>query len=72
MLVGALEIVGKAKPLAAAAREVWILYPLDPAPGSRWVPVAWIVLGLIGMAVQLGWTGGERGRVGRRRKNKRQ
>lgn len=37
--------------------SVWILYPLTPGPGQRWVPVAWIVLGLAGTAVQLGVTG---------------
>ena len=36
---------------------MWILYPLTPAPGERWVPIAWIVLGLVGTAVQLGMTG---------------
>jgi hypothetical protein len=45
---------------AARANDVWILYPFTPAPGARWVPVAWIVLGLIGTAVQLGMTGGKR------------
>ena len=41
--------------------------PLDPAPGRRWVPIAWIVLSLIGTGVQLGFTGGEKGRVGRKK-----
>jgi len=45
---------------AASAGEVWILYPLTPAPGHRWVPFAWIVLGLIGTGVQLGITGRKR------------
>jgi hypothetical protein len=39
--------------------EVWILYPTS-ADGERWVPIAWLVLGLIGVAVQLGMTGGKR------------
>src|SRR6185295_5908221 len=39
--------------------EVWILYP-QAAPGERWAPIAWIVLGLIGVGVQLGVTGGKR------------
>lgn len=47
---------------------VWVAYPLDPAPGQGWVPFAWIALGLAGTAVQLGWTGGEKGRVGKRKK----
>src|SRR5207245_2810532 len=46
---------------AAAAREVWILHPLAPSPGQRWVPIAWIALGLIGTGVQLGVTGRRRG-----------
>jgi hypothetical protein len=41
----------------AAANNVWILYPFTPAPGLRWVPVAWFVLGLFGAAVQFGITG---------------
>ncbi len=69
MIVGAMALMGDPRALAAAARsDVWVLYPLDPAPGQRWVPYAWIVLGLIGVAVQLGITGGDKGRVGRRRK----
>jgi hypothetical protein len=45
---------------AASENDVWILYPLTPAPGEAWVPVAWIVLGLIGTAVQLGVTAKKR------------
>jgi hypothetical protein len=69
VIVGAMAVIGNPEALAAAAAgDVWVLYPLDPAPGRGWVPVAWIVLGLIGTTVQLGWTGGEKGRVVRRRK----
>jgi hypothetical protein len=69
VIVGAMALFGNpAAMTAAAAGNVWVAYPLDPAPGQRWVPVAWIVLGLIGATVQLGWTGGERGRVVRRKK----
>jgi hypothetical protein len=32
---------------------VWILYPLDPAPGERWVVAAWILIGLAGTAIQV-------------------
>jgi hypothetical protein len=39
--------------------EVWILYP-QAAPGERWAPLAWLALGLIGVAVQLGYTGPRR------------
>jgi hypothetical protein len=41
---------------SASSDAVWILYPLSPAPGQRWVPVLWIVLGLVGTVVQLGLT----------------
>jgi hypothetical protein len=70
LLVGALALVGDRTAVAAAAGDVWVAYPLDPAPGQQWVPVAWVVLGLIGVGVQMGITGGEKGRVGRRRKRK--
>jgi hypothetical protein len=69
LIVGAMALVGDKKALAAAASgNAWVAYPLDPAPGQQWVPLAWIVLGLIGVGVQMGITGGEKGRVGRRRK----
>jgi uncharacterized protein DUF4203 len=45
---------------AASAGDVWILYPLTPSPGHQWVPLAWIVLGLIGTGVQLAITGRKR------------
>ena len=68
MIVGVMALVGDKRALSAAANgDVWVAYPLDPAPGRRWVPVVWIVLGLVGAAVQLGWTGGDRGRVVRRK-----
>jgi hypothetical protein len=71
MIVGAMALVGDRAALAAAAAgDVWVAYPLDPAPGRRWVPLAWISLALIGTGVQLGWTGGEKGRIVRRRKRK--
>jgi hypothetical protein len=57
VIVGGLAVSGdRGAARAAAAGDVWILYPLTPAPGQRWVPVAWIVLGLIGTGVQLGVT----------------
>jgi hypothetical protein len=69
LIVGTMALLGNQSAMtAAAAGNVWVAYPLSPAPGQRWVPLAWIVLGLIGTTVQLGWTGGERGRVVRRKK----
>jgi uncharacterized protein DUF4203 len=71
MIVGAMALVGDRTALAAAAAgDVWVAYPMNPAPGQRWIPIAWLALGAIGTGVQLGITGGEKGRVGRRRKRR--
>ena len=68
-IVGAMALLGDQQALrAAAANDVWVFYPLDPAPGRGWVPYAWIALSLLGAAVQLGITGGEKGRVVKRKK----
>jgi hypothetical protein len=54
VIVGGLAVAGdRSAAKAATAGDVWILYPLSPAPGQRWVPVAWVALGLLGTAVQL-------------------
>jgi hypothetical protein len=69
ILVGALVLVGDSAVMASAlAGDAWIVYPLDPAPGRKWVSIVWVVVGLIGTAVQLGFTGGEKGRVGQKKK----
>ena len=57
LVIGALAVLGnRAATSAARGGDVWILYPMTPGPGQPWVPVAWVVLGLIGVAVQLGVT----------------
>jgi hypothetical protein len=69
LIVGAMALIGdKAAMAAAAAGDVWVAYPLNPAPGQRWVPFAWLALGAAGAAIQLWVTGGEKGRVVRKRK----
>ncbi len=61
VIVGGLAAAGdRGAARAMSTGDVWILYPMTPAPGQRWVPVAWIVLGLIGTGVQLGITGRKR------------
>ena len=58
VIVGGLAAAGdRGAAKAASAGDVRILYPTSPAPGQKWVPIAWIVLGLIGTGVQLGITG---------------
>ena len=37
--------------------QVWMVYPLDLSPGRRWVIAAWLVVGLIGVFIQLRFTG---------------
>ena len=54
----------KAKLAAAAAGDVWVPYPMQPAPGQAWVPWAWLVLGVAGVLAQLYVTAG-RWRPGR-------
>jgi hypothetical protein len=57
MILGGLAAVGdRVAAKAPHSESVWILYPTT-ASGARWVPVAWIALGLLGTAVQLGITG---------------
>jgi hypothetical protein len=51
---------------AAASGDIWVAYPMNPAPGQDWVPWTFVALGLIGTLVQMYWTGGDRGRVARR------
>ena len=58
VIVGGLAVAGdRGAARAATAGDVWILYTLSPAPGQKWVPVAWVALGLVGTAVQLITTG---------------
>ena len=61
VLVGALAVGGdRGMAKAAAAGDVWILYPTTPGSGQAWLPIAWVVLGLVGTGVQLGITGRKR------------
>ena len=72
MIVGAMALIGNRAALRAAATgDVWVAYPLDPAPGQQWVVIVWMALSFIGAGVQLGITGGEKGRVVKRRRRKR-
>jgi hypothetical protein len=60
VIVGAMAIAAdRSGARAAAGADVWIFYPMTPAagPGRAWIPIAWVVLGLFGTAVQLRVTG---------------
>jgi hypothetical protein len=69
LLVGVLALLGDAHAKAATADTgVWVVYPLDPAPGRRWLPVLWLALGIAGMLVQLRKGGARTKKVKRTRK----
>jgi hypothetical protein len=56
-IVGALALMGDRLAIEATARNnVWLAYPMNPAPGQRWVVLVWLALGLTGVIVQLAWT----------------
>jgi len=58
VIVGALALGGNDRALrAAAAGDVWVVYPLSPQPEHRWAVLVWLALGLAGMLVQLRVTG---------------
>lgn len=60
MLLGGLAIVDRGAERASRVGDVWILYPTTAPPGRTWVPIAWILLGVVGTIVQLGITGKKR------------
>ena len=55
-LVGAAALMGDSGAAQAAARAVYRVYPLDPMPSTHWDATAAIVLGAIGVLVQLAVT----------------
>lgn len=57
MIIGAAALLGdKAALAAASARDIWVVYPLDPLPGRWWVVPAWALAALAGVVVQLSTT----------------
>jgi hypothetical protein len=53
-IVGGLALMGDKMAVEAAARNnVWLAYPMNPAPGEKWVIAAWLALGITGVIVQL-------------------
>ena len=53
-MVGALALSGERAAMNAAVRnDVWLAYPLSPAPGERWVLIVWLALGVAGVIAQL-------------------
>ena len=57
LIVGVFALLGDRTAAAAAARnDVWLAYPMNPAPGKNWIILLWVALGLAGAAVQVGIT----------------
>jgi len=56
IIVGALALTGSHTELEAARRSVWLAYPMNPAPGSYWILLVWVALGMTGVVVQLSVT----------------
>jgi len=57
IIVGALALSGSRIAVDAAARNnVWLAYPMNPAPGQYWVLFVWIALGISGVFTQLAVT----------------
>jgi hypothetical protein len=57
LLLGALSLTDRSGGRASRLGDVWILYPNAQSPVPSWIPIAWIVLGVLGTGVQLGLTG---------------
>ena len=56
-IVGGLALAGDRLAIEAAARNnVWLAYPMNPAPGQQWVIYVWLALGIAGVIVQLAVT----------------
>jgi hypothetical protein len=61
IIVGAAAVASdRVAPRGASAAEAWIFYPASPLNSPRWILLAWVGLGLLGTAVQLGLTGRRR------------
>jgi len=57
VVLGALTLTAARRPVKVRTMsDVWVLYPLSPGVYRRSAIVAWVVLGLLGTAVQLGTT----------------
>jgi hypothetical protein len=57
MILAGLALAGeRAAARTAHSESVWILYP-TAASTAKWVPLAWVALGVVGAVVQLGITG---------------
>jgi hypothetical protein len=53
LIVGASALMGdRAAKVAAATRDVWVLYPMNLEPGRRWLIAVWLLIAIAGVVVQ--------------------
>lgn len=52
-IASAVTLAGSGSPIVAERADVWPIYLVIPAPESRWVVIAWLLLGAAGVAVQI-------------------
>lgn len=55
-IVGGVALMGKTPGAGEAASTIYRVYPLDPRPATQWDLIGWLVLGVIGVLVQLSMT----------------
>jgi hypothetical protein len=54
IVVGGLTLTGHRVAVDATARNnVWLAYPMNPAPGNYWILLVWLALAIAGVLVQL-------------------
>jgi hypothetical protein len=56
IIVGALALSGGHAAADVSRNNVWLAYPMNPAPGNYWILLAWVGLGITGAIVQLAVT----------------
>lgn len=60
LVLGGLAVIDRTG-RRAGVPDVWVVYPLDLAAGRRWVIAAWAALGVLGVFIQLRFTGRAKG-----------
>jgi hypothetical protein len=69
-VAGALVLIGHPGVVGSEVNRLWMPLPFGGGPGERWIRVSWLVLAILGLVVQLGWTAGDKGRLARRRQSR--
>lgn len=67
LIVGVMALAGD-RVAQAAASDVWVVYPLDPAPGRRWLPAVWLAVAIAGIVAQVSKPGSGSAKSKRMRK----